>query len=324
MTTNRTSELLKMYNDYSVNNHYQKSPDLLMKAVSHIMSMPGKKIRPLLTLTACEAFKGNINYALPAAHAVEYFHNFTLVHDDIMDDSKIRRGIDCVHVKFGVNQAILAGDAMFPYAYSLLQLCPKENFMDLFSVFNETAMKIMDGQQWDVEFENRSHVNEAEYEKMIAYKTSVLLACSLELGAIISGANVEDRKHIYNFGLKLGLAFQIKDDWLDTFGDEKKVGKKIGGDILNNKKTFLLVSAINKADENQLKKINYLISQEASESKISQMTSIFEDLNIPEETENKMLKYYNDSLNSLTKINTSNFDPEPLKEIAKQIFYREH
>lgn len=316
------NELLPVFENYLSDTGFAKEPKLLFDSYQHIMSIKGKRIRPLLCLIACEAFGEKVEKALPAAAAVEIFHNFTLVHDDIMDNADVRRGEPAVHTKFGVNQAIICGDAMASHSYKqLCQIKDHTNFADLVCLFTKTASEIMDGQQMDMDFETRTDVQEEEYLTMIKYKTSVLLAASLQMGAQVAGASKEDQQHIYDFGLNLGLAFQIKDDWLDTYGEAAKVGKRIGGDILNNKKTHLLVNALSSANESQLDAFNRLFKEENEDVKIDGVMKLYEDLEINQKTYSKMEELYAKSLTSLEKLSISN--KESLHAIAHSIYHRD-
>ena len=316
------NDLLPVFENYLEDTGFAKEPQLLYDSYQHIMSIKGKRIRPLLCLIACEAFGGEIEKALPVAAAVEIFHNFTLVHDDIMDNADVRRGMPAVHTKFGVNQAIICGDAMASHSYK--QLChikDHSNFGDIVCLFTKTASEIMDGQQMDMDFETRNDVGEEEYLTMIKYKTSVLLAAALQLGAQVAGASKEDQQNIYDFGLNLGLAFQIKDDWLDTYGEAAKVGKRIGGDILNNKKTHLLVTAMNTASEDQMAEFKRLFDVTNEDEKIDGVMKLYEDLEINQKTYSKMEQLYADSLNCLDKVSIPN--KESLMNLAHSVYHRD-
>ena len=314
--------LLPVFENYLQDTGFAKEPKLLFDSYQHIMSIKGKRIRPLLCLIACETFGGEQKKALPVAAAVEIFHNFTLVHDDIMDNADVRRGMPAVHTKFGVNQAIICGDAMASHSYKqLCQIKGHTNFGDIVCLFTKTASEIMDGQQMDMDFETREDVGEEEYLTMIKYKTSVLLAAALQLGAQVAGASGEDQKHIYDFGLNLGLAFQIKDDWLDTYGEAAKVGKRIGGDILNNKKTHLLVTAMNSASESQMAEFRRLFDVTNEEEKIDGVMKLYDDLEINQKTYLKMELLYAESLACLDKLSIEN--KESLVDLAHSIYHRD-
>jgi geranylgeranyl diphosphate synthase, type II len=273
-------------------NEFNSEPQELYEPVNYIMNNNGKRLRPQLLLMTCDMFGGSVKNALSPAFAVELFHNFTLVHDDIMDNAALRRGKSSVHNKYGINTAILSGDVMLSYVYHFLHQSSSQHFNILFRVFNEAAIKIFEGQQIDINFENRMEVDEKEYLKMIEYKTSVLMAAALEMGAIVADATEKQRKLIYQFGLNLGLSFQINDDFLDAFGNHEKVGKKPGGDIIQNKKTFLLITAMNDANPVQRKKFIELFSEKNEQKKINETLQLFDELNIKSKTVNKMHEYF--------------------------------
>jgi geranylgeranyl diphosphate synthase type II len=295
----------------------------LYQAVNHILAIKGKRIRPLLLLMACDLFEGNLNEALNPAFALEVFHNFSLVHDDIMDAADIRRGQPTVHKLYGVNNAILAGDAMQVHVYKLLLSAPAHYLSDLLNVFTKAAIEVVEGQQMDMDFETRTDVTIPEYLQMIGYKTSVLLAAALQMGAILGNASLTDQEHIYQFGLNLGLSFQIKDDWLDTFGEAEKVGKKIGGDILQNKKTFLLITAFNMATENEKAELQALLAHKNDTEKIAGVQTLFAKLKISEIASKKIEELYQLSLSSLDAISLNSEKKEPLRTLAAMIHNRQ-
>ncbi|MEI6311634.1 MAG: polyprenyl synthetase family protein [Bacteroidota bacterium] len=319
-----SEELYKIYQDTFSTDHFNFEPKGLYEPVKHIMSIPGKRIRPMLCLMSCEMFGGNIKDALYASFAMEVFHNFTLVHDDIMDKADIRRGHPTVHKVFGTNAGILAGDAMLSYAYKYLCMTPASTLVDVLDVFNKTSIEIYEGQQLDVDFETRLDVSEEEYIKMIEYKTSVLLACSLKVGAIIGGASKEDQERIYNFGLYLGLSFQIKDDLLDTFGEQAKVGKRIGGDILNNKKTFLLINALKKASAEDKEHLLHLMDEPNEDKKIAEVKEIFNLYHIESYTQERIEKYYQDSITYLDAISADESSKSVVRQLAEKIHGRDY
>lgn len=318
-----TEELLQHYDKYAASNAFPNEPKGIYDGVRHIMNIKGKRIRPLLALHACDIFEGNIDKALGAAHAVEVFHNFTLVHDDIMDNASVRRGVKTVHEVFGNNAAILSGDVMLSYAYQYLVENNEGCIMDLLQVFNKTGIEVMEGQQLDVDFERRLDVTEDEYLQMIKYKTSVLLACSVKLGAIIAGAGKEDQENIYQFGLNLGLAFQIKDDYLDTFGEAATVGKRIGGDILNNKKTLLLITALSKANGSDKEDLIALFNEKNEEVKIANTKALFNKLGVKEYAEQKMQTLFTTSLEYLEKVKADSDRKKNLAQFAEKVYFRE-
>ncbi|MEO9256774.1 MAG: polyprenyl synthetase family protein [Crocinitomicaceae bacterium] len=275
---NTYKEIIENYLDeYSLRNF----PENLSDSAHHIMTLDGKRLRPMMVLMSYLCYDENYKKALNAAIAIEVFHNFTLVHDDIMDNAKLRRGKSTVHELFGVNKAIVTGDAMLPHSYSLLQQDNEDKAADLLTCFTKMAIEVMEGQQFDMNFETSETTTVAEYMEMIKLKTSVLFGASMQIGAIIAGASKKDQEHLYNFGLYTGLAFQIMDDYLDTFGDHT-FGKKIGGDILLNKKTFLLVNAIEKADSTTTAEIKKLFNETNEDKKIAEFQALFTRLNLPE------------------------------------------
>lgn len=319
-----SQQLLDLYNKRFKGKGFPSGPSGLYDAVYHIMNMKGKRMRPLLLMLGCEVFGGNAEVALKPAFAMEVFHNFTLVHDDIMDNADIRRGQPTVHKQYGLNAGILAGDAMLAYAYKYLADIPLNCIIPALAVFNKTAIEIFEGQQMDVEFEKRMDVSEAEYLKMIEFKTSVLLGCCMQIGAIIAGASQRDQELIYDFGLKLGLTFQVKDDYLDSYGQEEKVGKRIGGDILQNKKTYLFIRAWNRADPQQKKQIQALLAEKDEERKIAAVKAIYEATGARQDTLNKAESLYQSALNSLDSIAVSTEDRKVLLDFAEQINKRDY
>ena len=241
LTVNQYREVFVQYlKKFPIN----REPSNLYDPVSYILTLKGKRLRPILTLMATDIFSNSYKPGLDAALAVEVFHNFSLVHDDIMDSAELRRGNKTVHKKWNVSTGILSGDVMLIQAYQLFENYEGEVFVDLAKLFSKTAIEVCEGQQYDVDFETRDNVKTSDYLKMITYKTAVLLGASMKMGAIIARASKEDQDKIYDFGKYLGIAFQLQDDYLDAFGDEIKFGKKIGGDILENKKTYLYLKAI--------------------------------------------------------------------------------
>ena len=245
------SQLLDKVNDYLKNMPYARPPQGLYEPIAYELSLGGKRIRPVLMLMAYNLYQDNVDAILSQAAGLETYHNHTLLHDDVMDKADMRRNKPTVHNVWNENTAILSGDAMLILAYRLMADCPKDKLADVLHVFTETTMEICEGQQWDMEFETRMDVKVEEYIEMIRLKTSVLLAAALKIGAMLGGASDEDAQKLYDFGVKIGLAFQLQDDWLDVYGDPKVFGKNIGGDILCNKKTYMLITALEEADEEQ-------------------------------------------------------------------------
>lgn len=314
--------LLKEYESSLSSFDFPEKPEGLYNPVRHIMQMKGKRIRPLLLLLSNEAFGGKFNDAVGPAYAIEVFHNFTLVHDDIMDNAPLRRGFPTVHKEFGKSQAILSGDVMLSYAYRFLSQAPKEKLSLLLNAFTKTAIEVMEGQQMDMDFEQRMDITESEYLSMIQLKTSVLLANALEMGALIANANDEDHKKMYEFGLLLGLSFQIKDDYLDAFGDKKLVGKKTGGDIVNNKKTYLLVSALNNTTLEERSKLISLLDEKNEDQKINGVLDFYKQHQIPDLTINKSKELFEKALIALDQTSLSKEKKLPLVEMAHTIYDR--
>jgi len=287
--------------DAEIKNSYKKrEPQQLYLPIDYSMSVGGKRIRPILCLMACNLFTDDIEQAIKPAVGLETFHNFTLLHDDIMDKADVRRNQPTVHKKWNENTAILSGDAMLIAAYNYFLDLKPQILASVLPIFNQTALEVCEGQQYDMDFENQLFVEESAYLEMIREKTAVLLAAALKIGAIIGGANENDSRLIYQFGINMGLAFQLQDDYLDTFGDEATFGKRIGGDILENKKTFLLINALKKAP-NSIKP--FLEKKIEDSKKIKMVTEIYRDLEIDKLTQNKIFDYYKKAQTSLSEIN---------------------
>lgn len=276
-------EYQRLFEDYLQDQLLDRAPETLYEPVNYIMQLGGKRIRPVLTLLGYRIFRPEAREALPLAYAVELFHNFSLVHDDIMDEAPLRRGKPSVHTKWDVNTGILSGDAMLILTYDyFLQFAGKPAFADLLRVFNRTCLEVCEGQQMDMDFERRMDVRLEEYLKMIELKTAALIGAALELGAIAAGATAEDVRRLATFGREIGIAFQLQDDILDTYGDPAKFGKKVGGDIAQNKKTYLAIKALERADDAQRARLTRLMTTptENETEKIQQVMDIFEALDI--------------------------------------------
>lgn len=306
--------------------HYPACPDGLYAPIRYQLSLGGKRVRPLLTLMACEMFEADCTQALSAALGIEVFHNFTLLHDDVMDRADVRRGKPTVHKAWNDNTAILSGDAMQIQAYQLVSQVAPEKLPEVIELFSRTALEITEGQQYDLDFEQRNDVTEAEYIEMIRLKTAVLLGCALQIGAIVAGASKNDAEHIYQFGENVGLAFQLQDDLLDVYGDFALFGKKIGGDILNNKKTYLLIQAQQQAKGELQAQLNKWLSETPTTplEKVEAVTQIYDTLNIKTACENKMQSYYNKALAHIEKIEVATAAKQPLIELAQTLMYRKN
>jgi geranylgeranyl diphosphate synthase type II len=296
----------------------------IYEPIDYLIQLGGKRIRPLTVLLANQLFDGNLQEAIKPAVAVEVFHNFTLMHDDIMDHSAIRRGKPTVHEKWDTNTAILSGDAMMIEAYLLLIQTRSEFLPQLLQTFNSTALGVCEGQQQDMSFETRHNVSEEEYIEMIRLKTSVLLAGALQIGAITAGASTRDQELIYTFGEKLGISFQLWDDYLDTFGDESKVGKHIGGDIMNDKKTFLLLNLKARCSAEELHLLETLAGKQTNrDEKVNTVRSLMQRYNLHEEIQQATLKYFHEAMNALNAIDVTEERKITLRQLAQNLLQRE-
>ncbi len=276
-------QILNLFENYLAQIQFPEEPEQLYKPILYSMSGGGKRIRPTLLMLACEAFGGDVQQALPAAAAVEMFHNFTLLHDDIMDNAEVRRGKPSVYASWGNNVAILSGDAMMIYSYRLLSKVPREKLASVMEIFTTTALQVCEGQQYDMDFESRQKVSVVEYMHMIEFKTSVLLAGAAAIGAVLGDASEEDCRQIYRYALELGLAFQLQDDLLDSYGTQEELGKRIGGDILEGKKTCLMLNAMSRATEEdrEVLRSTYLNASLSDEQKIERVKAIYDKYDIP-------------------------------------------
>tara|TARA_B100001287_G_C22683444_1_gene531865 strand:- start:1529 stop:2497 length:969 start_codon:yes stop_codon:yes gene_type:complete len=285
-----------------------ENPANLYDPLRYFFQLGGKRIRPILTLLASECFDRNgVNESINAALAIEIFHNFSLVHDDIMDEAPVRRGKQTVHKKWNQNIAILCGDVMLVKAYEYLNSYSPEKAKQLIEIFNKTAIDVCEGQQMDMDFEKLSNVTQDEYIKMITLKTSVLLGCALQMGAIIGGGDLKEQNDLYDYGLNMGIAFQIQDDLLDLYGDPKLVGKQVGGDIIAKKNTLLMVVAKESANQKQLKTLEKLLSEKNIEKKIDGIIALFKILKVQEKCEELMNEYYKMAEYHLQNINLNTY-----------------
>jgi geranylgeranyl diphosphate synthase type II len=293
--------------EYLQSQYEAKEPKNLYEPIHYILDLGGKRIRPVLTLMSAEVFDADYKKALPAALAVEVFHNFSLVHDDIMDDAPLRRGEQTVHEKWNINTGILSGDAMLILAYQYFEKYQPKIFRKLAKLFSKTALEVCEGQQWDVDFEVRNDVTIPEYLKMIEYKTAVLVAAAMKMGAIIAKASKENANLIYDFGLNLGLAFQLQDDYLDAFGDPETFGKQVGGDIIENKKTYLYLKAVAFSEKEQQQQLMHLFSvqPEDSSDKINAVKEIFNSSGASKATQNAIQDFTFKAFQTLDKMNIS-------------------
>lgn len=302
---------------------FPDTPATLYEPNYYFLQLGGKRVRPVLCLMGNEMFDVIHKDTWDLASAIELFHNFTLIHDDIMDKAPLRRGMETVHKKYGENTAILAGDVMLIAAYQLLNKLDKDVIHQVQQLFNTTAREVCEGQQYDMDFENRKDVSLDEYLRMIELKTSVLLAASLKFGAIMGGAGQRNQGLIYEFGRKLGLAFQVQDDYLDAFGDPAKFGKQVGGDILANKKTFLLIHALEMASESEHKKLDELL-QSNPPDKVNAVLDLFRACGVDEWALSLKNRYLDEALAHLDDIAVLSDRKAPLRDLASFLVQREH
>jgi geranylgeranyl diphosphate synthase type II len=301
-----------------------KEPENLYEPIGYILGLGGKRIRPVLTLMTTEVFNGDYKKALPAAMAVEVFHNFSLVHDDIMDDAPLRRGNKTVHEKWDINTGILSGDAMLILAYQYFEQYEPSVFMRLAKLFSKTALEVCEGQQWDVDFETRDDVTIPEYLKMIQYKTAVLVAAAMKMGAIVAEASDQNADLIYEFGLNLGLAFQLQDDYLDAFGDPKTFGKQVGGDIIENKKTYLYLKAIAFAEKEESTQLQQLFSNQSEDNtaKIEAVKEIFNNSGASKATQDAIQDFTFKAFETLEKMNIDESKKDVLRVFGENLMGR--
>ena len=320
------SQHLDLINDALSQIEYPKAPDGLYAPIRYELSLGGKRIRPLLTLMACDLFAGDIHVALKPAIGLETFHNFTLLHDDVMDKSDLRRGKPTVHRVWDENHAILSGDAMQIMATQQMMQVPVRHIPAILDTFLKTALEICEGQQFDMEFETRNDVTTDEYLQMIRLKTAVLLGCALKVGAIIANAPVAQADAIYRFGVNLGLAFQLQDDYLDVYGDPIIFGKNLGGDILNEKKTFMLIEALRLAQDKDLDTLQQYLGNNDVEpqEKIDAVRNVYNNIGIDKLCREKMEEYYNAAISCIEEILVPEERKTPLIKLAQSLMNRNH
>lgn len=305
---------------------YERKPEGLYAPVRYVLSLGGKRIRPVLMLMSYNLYKDDVERIMMPALGLETYHNYTLLHDDLMDRADVRRGHATVHRKWDENAAILSGDSMLVLAYQRMAQCDTAILPQVMELFTETALEIGEGQQYDIEFETRNDVTEDEYIEMIRLKTSVLLACALKLGAMLAGAPTADAEILYDFGEQIGLAFQLQDDYLDVYGDFKTFGKRIGGDILCNKKTYMLINAQLLANESQRKELEYwlTVKEYDEEEKIRSVTQLYDEIGIPQIARKKIEYYYSLAEQSLAKVNLPEEKKSLLWQYAQQMLNRQN
>ena len=319
---------ISQYQDFFISylndQNITKEPKNLYEPIEYILGLGGKRMRPVLTLMATEVFDADYKTALPAAMAVEVFHNFSLVHDDIMDDAPLRRGKETVHEKWNLNTGILSGDAMLILAYQYFEQYEPIVFRDLAKLFSKTALEVCEGQQWDVDFETRTNVTIPEYLKMIEYKTAVLVAAAMKMGAIVAKTSEKEADLIYNFGLNLGLAFQLQGDYLDAFGDPKTFGKQVGGDIIENKKTYLYLKAMEFSAPEKASELQKLFSEqlENNTNKIETAKAIFIESGASESTQRAIETYTFKAFETLEKMDINAEKKNILKAFGENLMGR--
>ncbi|MBQ6208633.1 MAG: polyprenyl synthetase family protein [Prevotella sp.] len=314
-------EILHQVNAYIDHLPYDRKPESLYAPIKYVLSLGGKRIRPILMMLSYNLYKDDPECILGAACAIETYHNYTLLHDDLMDNAPIRRGHQTVHAKWDANTAILSGDSMLVTAYQ--QMLETHNFQAL-ELFTETALEIGEGQQYDMDFETRMDVTEEEYIEMIRLKTSVLLACAMKIGAILAGATDEDANNLYRFGEQIGLAFQLQDDYLDVYGDTEVFGKAIGGDITSNKKTYMLINAINRANDKQREELGYWLSATDfdAKEKIDAVTRLYDEIGIDRLAQQKIEYYFEQSRKYLDAVNVPEERKTELRKYAAEMMKR--
>ena len=310
--------------EYLTEQFSTKEPKNLYEPIHYILAVGGKRMRPVLTLMSAEIFDADYKLALPAALAVEVFHNFSLVHDDIMDDAPLRRGNETVHEKWNINTGILSGDAMLILAYQYFENYNTEVFRDLAKLFSKTALEVCEGQQYDVDFETRDDVTIPEYLKMIEYKTAVLVAAAMKMGALVAETSAQNADLIYDFGLNLGLAFQLQDDYLDAFGDPKTFGKQVGGDIIENKKTYLYLKAMEFSTSDEKEQLLHLFSIQPSDNtdKIDSVKAIFNSSGASAATQHAIQDYTLKAFETLRNISIDNEKKDILRSFGENLMGR--
>ena len=321
-----SNDILQVVNDYLDHLPYDRKPLSLYEPVRYVLSLGGKRIRPVLMLLSYNMFKDDPESILSSACALETYHNYTLLHDDLMDNADLRRGHETVHRRWDANKAILSGDSMLVLAYERMQQCRPDKLAEVLALFTETALEIGEGQQYDMDFEHRTDVSEAEYIEMIRLKTSVLLACATKMGAILADAPEQDAEALYKFGEQMGLAFQLQDDFLDVYGDTRVFGKAIGGDITSNKKTFMLINALNLANEQQRKELLHWVTAENfdRDEKVKAVTRLYNEIGIDRLAQERIAYYFGESRKYLEAVNLPDERKEFLRSYTEEMMHRQY
>lgn len=319
-----SNEILQKVNEFLDHLPYDRRPASLYEPIQYVLSLGGKRIRPVLMMLAYNLYREDPENILMQAVAIETYHNYTLLHDDLMDNADMRRGHDTVHKKWDANKAILSGDSMLVLAYQRMQQCDARHLQAVLDIFTETALEIGEGQEYDMAFETRNDVTEDEYIEMIRLKTSVLLACAVQIGALLADAPEDDVKNLYKFGEQLGLAFQLQDDLLDVYGDSKVFGKAIGGDITSNKKTYMLINAVNRANPEQRRELMRWIEAKEFErsEKVKAVTSLYDQIGIRQLCEQKINYYFDECRKYLAKVNVSDERKQMLLDYTDEMMTR--
>ena len=320
-----SNEILKLINDYLDHIRYDRKPEGLYEPIKYVLSLGGKRIRPTLMLLAYNMFKDDPQSILPSACALETYHNYTLLHDDLMDNAELRRGHMTVHKRWNANTAILSGDSMLVLAFEQMAQCREDKFKEIHTLFTRTALEIGEGQQYDMEFESRNDVAEEEYIEMIRLKTSVLLACATKMGAILADAPEEEAEKLYQFGEKIGLAFQLQDDFLDVYGDTKVFGKAIGGDIISNKKTYMLINALALADQRQRTVLQHWLDMPDPDpqEKIAAVTEIYNEIGINTLANDKIQSYFQQGMRLLDSVKVTDERKQEMLAYTREMMKRE-
>ncbi len=321
-----SNEILQKVNEYLDRLPYERKPESLYAPIKYVLSLGGKRIRPVLMLLAYNLYKDDPESILMPACALETYHNYTLLHDDLMDNADLRRGHATVHTKWDANTAILSGDSMLVLAYQRMAQVPADKLGAVLNLFTETALEIGEGQQYDMDFETRDDVTGDEYIEMIRLKTSVLLACAMKIGAILAGASEADAGYLYKFGEQLGLAFQLQDDLLDVYGDPEVFGKAIGGDIVSNKKTYMLINAFLGANDEQRAQLARWVGAKEFDrgQKIAAVTGIYNQIGIRELCERKINYYFEESKKYLAKVSVADGRKQCLRDFTTDMMHRQY
>ena len=319
-----SNEILNLVNLFLEQLPYERKPQSLYDPIRYVLSIGGKRIRPVLMLMAYNLFKEHPEEILMPACGLETYHNYTLLHDDLMDNADLRRGHETVHKRWNANTAILSGDSMLVLAYQRIAQVPAEKLADVLDCFTETALEIGEGQEYDMAFETRNDVREEEYVEMIRLKTSVLLACATKIGSILADAPSEDVNHLYKFGEQLGLAFQLQDDLLDVYGDPKVFGKAVGGDITSNKKTYMLINAYNRADERQRAELTRWVEAKTfnRDVKVAAVTRLYDEIGIRQLCEEKINYYFDQAAQYLAKVSVPDDRKQALRQYMEELLHR--